>query len=405
MIIYSKNYMGLRTITRVHGSAVYKAVIPALCSTMILLFTVFIRGFDIADNDIIRVTKDPYVITVLVSFFTFLITFRANFAYGRYWEGASDVNVMLSKWIDVGMALAAYHMQSSQYDSIRPPALGTQDGNRHNLSRERERVGRAKTIRQYETQLNTAIENSAKNEGGILNFLKSQRVKKSTSIVRSSSIFRKGNPRPLEDLSDRDNIGKSITAVNTTSSYVASLGHKKRNKSLVSSPKLSECRLNGGIETQETSLFLQEAAHLLSLLSAVAMSTLRHDLEGTELPLTTFIPGEMWPPVDPDELCLEVRDEYDDTNVIWRAAFFVFGISRSDQSRTLYNAARPFRVIGGISDEEARCLRAARGPYVSEFRYFQVDFVSCDRSHTSTNHRLKSHFVQCGYKNSFRESP
>ena len=108
------------------------------------------------------------------------------------------------------------------------------------------------------------------------------------------------------------------------------------------------------------------------------MSTLRHDLEGTELPLTTFIPGEMWPPVDPDELCLEVRDEYDDTNVIWRAAFFVFGISRSDQSRTLYNAARPFRVIGGISDEEARCLRAARGPYVSEFRCFQVDFVSCD---------------------------
>ena len=31
-------------------------------------------------------------------------------------------------------------------------------------------------------------------------------------------------------------------------------------------------------------------------------------------------------------------------------------------SRTLYNAARPFRVIGGVSDAEIEFLQAARGP-------------------------------------------
>ena len=38
------------------------------------------------------------------------------------------------------------------------------------------------------------------------------------------------------------------------------------------------------------------------------------------------------------------------------------GISRDTKYRTLYNAARPFRVIGGVSDAECRMLQRARGP-------------------------------------------
>jgi hypothetical protein len=47
-------------------------------------------------------------------------------------------------------------------------------------------------------------------------------------------------------------------------------------------------------------LFLQELAHLASLLMAVALSTLRNDIEGAESPLSVYVPGKPWPEVDPD---------------------------------------------------------------------------------------------------------
>jgi predicted membrane chloride channel (bestrophin family) len=40
---------------------------------------------------------------------------------------------------------------------------------------------------------------------------------------------------------------------------------------------------------------------------------------------------------------------------------YLFGVSRTPKTRTLYNAARPFRVVGGVSDAEIELLQAARG--------------------------------------------
>jgi predicted membrane chloride channel (bestrophin family) len=40
----------------------------------------------------------------------------------------------------------------------------------------------------------------------------------------------------------------------------------------------------------------------------------------------------------------------------------LFGRTRNRKDQTLYNAARPFRVIGGVSDAEIQLLQAARGP-------------------------------------------
>jgi hypothetical protein len=56
-----------------------------------------------------------------------------------------------------------------------------------------------------------------------------------------------------------------------------------------------------GLDTVSPSLFLQEAAHLHSLLSAVAMSTLRCSIEGAHTPLAEYVPGLPFPPVNPDE--------------------------------------------------------------------------------------------------------
>jgi hypothetical protein len=110
-------------------------------------------------------------------------------------------------------------------------------------------------------------------------------------------------------------------------------------------------------------LFLEEVAHLLSLLSAVAFSTLRNDLPYAESPLTLFEPGLPWPHVDPDAYKRKNRRGWEGSKYRWFTLMrFVIGASRTARDRTLYNAARPFRVIGNVSDEEIAQLQQARGP-------------------------------------------
>ena len=108
-------------------------------------------------------------------------------------------------------------------------------------------------------------------------------------------------------------------------------------------------------------LFLEEVAHLLSLLSAVAFSTLRNDLPYAESPLTAFEPGLPWPHVDPD--AYKRRDKLGwEGSKLTTLLRFIVGASRTARDRTLYNAARPFRVIGNVSDQEIDQLQQARGP-------------------------------------------
>jgi hypothetical protein len=110
------------------------------------------------------------------------------------------------------------------------------------------------------------------------------------------------------------------------------------------------------------SLFLQETAHLISLLNAVAFSTLRNDIAIASSPVTPYVPGVPWPDVDPDNLPREMKKLYGDGTVFWRWFYFCLGLSRSAKRRTLYNAARPFGVLGGVSDGEIHALQQARGP-------------------------------------------
>ena len=74
--------------------------------------------------------------------------------------------------------------------------------------------------------------------------------------------------------------------------------------------------------------------------------------------------GAPFPNVDPDGITADVRDDWGlPTDQLWFPTLqFMFGFSRNETTRALYNAARPFRVIGGISDKEVALLQAARGP-------------------------------------------
>jgi hypothetical protein len=102
MIVYESGGIAsdLHNLTRLHGSAAYKVIIPAFLSTLVLLLYDYIQayerrndllaGFASAETDKFGETKGvdwivhPYAIGAFVSFFSFLLTFRLNFAYGRY---------------------------------------------------------------------------------------------------------------------------------------------------------------------------------------------------------------------------------------------------------------------------------------------------------------------------------
>ena len=129
--------------------------------------------------------------------------------------------------------------------------------------------------------------------------------------------------------------------------------HSKSNKP----PVTGFASFQGG---RTPPLFLQELAHLSSLLTAVAFSTLRNDIDGTESPLDFYHIGSPWPEVDPGDI--------EDLNAgIWtrisRNLCYFFGGGRTPEERTRYNAARPLSVLGGVSDNEIKFLQMARGPY------------------------------------------
>ena len=107
-------------------------------------------------------------------------------------------------------------------------------------------------------------------------------------------------------------------------------------------------------------LFLQELAHLASLMTGVALSTLRNDIEGAESPLDVYEPGAPWPSVDP---YTETRTSKAGLKVtFWQRCLSFLGVMHSPEERTRYNAARPLPVLGGVSEGEIRFLQMARGP-------------------------------------------
>jgi hypothetical protein len=148
----------------------------------------------------------------------------------------------------------------------------------------------------------------------------------------------------------------------------------------------SRILVHTGLLDPTPSLFLQEAAHLYSLLSAVAMATLRYDIEGTQSPLADYISGHPFPPVNPDELHEDIKYKFHETNKIWTFIHFCLGMERSPAHRTLYNAARPFLVIGGVSDKECELLMAVHGPYaqMALCNMWLKEFISREYLHGST---------------------
>ena len=330
---------------------------------------------------------------------------------------------MQSKWMDGTVHTANYHMQSNQYDDIRPPSYKEFHYlNQHRLTRDRERVRKSrqalgtsgkisseraarKSIEVVEINGDlskligiTPSEDESNNtpsvsvsvsasatpsmEFGVIPVIDSMLEKTLPKRVLTSRISSRRfesalSPEMLQaldydddDSDDENQIGMSesdegpptfLTGRPKLDGNWGNLFEDGRSTYMKpEDPKEIDTSGFAGIQGGRTPvLFLQELAHLSSLLNAVALSTLRNDSEGVSSPLSLYIPGSAWPAVDPkwDENLYDTRFE----GWIYAILYFL-GQSRSPSERAKYNIARPLPVLGGVSDAEIQMLQMARGP-------------------------------------------
>ncbi len=341
-----------------NGSAAFRAVIPAIVSTLlVLIYDTYWK------KEMETMVEDTYTITVMVAFFGFLLTTRLNFAYARWWEAASMCHQMTSKLIDSAMCLAACHFQAKIWEPIMPDTFGDSYASKRSEKKQH------------------PASNLAKSE--------SKRVMIGSQLSSSSSLA-KANKKggffqwvqeifypPTVKVPSTDNTPprhRHIRSLSAPIMFTKSFRPNDRSEKPAPTPIYASQRPPSKFSPSD---FLEEMIHLYSLLNAVAMASLRHDVEGCPSPLAEYIPNRPFPPYNSDNFKrrhghLRKPSEAGDVIIprtwwdkridrFWNLFYFLAGINRSPKQRTIYNAARPFHVLGGVSEAEAHRLQLARG--------------------------------------------
>ena len=341
MIKYYKGVFGLNLLLRLHGSAVYRGMIPGLVAVGVYL-AIAMRE---PDGSHPQDTTHPYAIGVLVSSVSFLIIFRANQGYNRYWEACGAVHQMMSKWLDATTHIACYHMQCDHYLKNKPPSyFDHPELNKDFLTRDRERA--ADSLANHSGRITPAT--LARSEHKSIEVLEGKYLDRmdaaNVDFVPAES---ERNDEPIRVVGRRglDGGWGRLFDDGTATFYRYPEEWKPDRRGFAS--------LKGG---RTPSLFLQELAHLASLMNAVALSTLRNDIQGAESPLDVYEPGTPWPEVDPGKISVPIAYSF-----MGLVRHFL-GADRTEVNRTKYNASRPLAVLGGVSDNEIRFLQIAKGP-------------------------------------------
>mmetsp|Transcript_32828 Transcript_32828/g.69049 ORF Transcript_32828/g.69049 Transcript_32828/m.69049 type:complete len:629 (-) Transcript_32828:179-2065(-) len=376
MIEYFRGPYGANLLFRWHGSALAKAFIPGLLSVAIYLalhyYTASSSSSSPADEELYYVNH-PYAIGVLVSSVSFLIIFRANYGYQRYWEACTTVHQLMSKWMDAAVFASVFHLQSKHHADMKPPSFFHFDElNELNLTRDREQRESTSSFdnggsssSRSEMMMESARSESSKT-------LRRRRYEKSINETSDTRGYIRTESNAAADHCDETHLlgpprldggwgmlyPNQINGKPTATYYDISNDGKKRQRQRPDGKGFASTQ--GG---RTPSLFLQELVHLSSLLCAVALTTLRNDLDDVESPLDVYIPGQPWPVADPIKLPKDVKRQAYQHRRLSRNIRYLLGMDQTKRSRTIYNAARPMLVIGGVSDNEIAFLQRARGPY------------------------------------------
>eukprot|EP00899_Mesostigma_viride_P005816 jgi/Mesvir1/15235/Mv06460-RA.1 len=106
MIRYSKEWWGLILLTRVYGSA-----LPRCLPYCVLVTALTVALFQFAQDEMHDAFRHPFPYNIFTVMLGFLLVFRTNLAYQRYWEGRGNVQTMMARW-------SASVMQAITFDEV-----------------------------------------------------------------------------------------------------------------------------------------------------------------------------------------------------------------------------------------------------------------------------------------------
>lgn len=310
----------------------------------------------------------------------------------KFWEACTALHNMQAKWLDCGSTMAAFHMQSKHYDKIQPPSFGDHQHLDGSLVIHRDRSedsgdisGQTQTKDTFESEEGAggppSVDNDNNNKtrmatlGG---FLKRRRAKKggANNRKRSSGMSIEMVTIPTSPRNTKLPFPTfhALAPPQVAEAIPPSPGESRRLS-------MSVCENKNSVIP---SLFLQEGAHLVSLLGAVALSTLRCESDDSEATLKVFTPNHHWPHYnsdnDPDMRKFGYRK-----NGFMMTLQYLFDVSGTKRERREYDRARPFAVIGGVSEREALMLQSTRGGLAKTALVFMWlnEFVIREQMHGS----------------------
>ena len=239
--------------------------------------------------------------------------------------------------MDATMHAAVFHLQNKHYDGARPPSFFDHDElNKLNLTRARQRRGVAdhcagQTLKSVYDCEKEPLVNSTSATSDI-------EEAKDGNVQRNSFT----SPRPLSPISSSTKNSRwGIVPPTPEITSQEMLQRTALNAAYFPAAQLPNQNFACRPEQRTPPLFLQELAHLSSLACAVALSTLRNDIEGMESPLDVYAPESPLPVADPDMLPETVRREFQHRFRTITILRNWMGNDRLPTQRNKYNAARP----------------------------------------------------------------
>lgn len=131
MITYRKGCNGIPLLFRFVGTAWPAGIVPGLVSACIGTVLGQVHDVDVVVSDPTKFMDNHYPFQLFAYLVGFVMVFRTNFAYQRYWEALDAVLRMGSKWLDGACMAVAFDAPG---DMENPYLVG----NRHRLERPEE---------------------------------------------------------------------------------------------------------------------------------------------------------------------------------------------------------------------------------------------------------------------------
>lgn len=119
MIKYTKGCGGLFILLRWTGTSWPHGIVPGLISAGISLALSNVESWDDIISDKTRFIDNPYPYQLFAYLVGFVLVFRTNFGYQRYWEALDACQRMGAKWMDAALMTIAFDAKGA------PPFLQT----------------------------------------------------------------------------------------------------------------------------------------------------------------------------------------------------------------------------------------------------------------------------------------